>query len=175
MPTPGFGEADRGRTLSDRPGGDDLSVLCSNSGNWNEVRDQLRSLGFKLPFVDGEAAEGAPRVYKICFESDAVLPLIDIDAWSRQMAPEREWALDDWIAARHESHLTGPGGVGKSLLAQQLCTCVALGLPFLGVKTEQATPIHVTCEDDTDELHLSDPTGAIRSATSKSAASESID
>ena len=61
MPTPGVGEADRGRTLSDRPGGDDLSVLCSNSGNWNEVRDQFRSLGFKLPFVDGEAPEGAAR------------------------------------------------------------------------------------------------------------------
>jgi RecA-family ATPase len=49
--------------------------------------------------------------------------------------------------------LTGKGGVGKSLLAQQLATRIALGLPFLGKETRQANALYLTCEDDADELH----------------------
>jgi len=33
--------------------------------------------------------------------------------------------------------LTGKGGVVKSLLAQVLCTCVALGRPFMGLAVQE--------------------------------------
>jgi len=82
-----------------------------------------------------------------------LLPMIDPAAWQNVPAPRRSWSLDEWIPARQATYLTGAGSAGKSLLAQQLCTCVALGLPFLGVKTTQSVAVYLTCEDDADELH----------------------
>jgi len=82
-----------------------------------------------------------------------MLPLIDPGPWQRMETPGREWALTEWIPHRQATYLTGRGSTGKSLLAQQLSTCIALGLPFMGVETRQAVAIYVTCEDDEDELH----------------------
>jgi RecA-family ATPase len=84
---------------------------------------------------------------------DKTFPLIDIASWEGVHAPAREWTLDEWIPARQATYLTGPGSAGKSLLSQQLSTCTALGLPFMGIETRQAVSIYITCEDDEDELH----------------------
>lgn len=83
----------------------------------------------------------------------ALLPLIDPGTWQDIPAPAREWSLHEWIPARQATYLTGAGSTGKSLLSQQLSTCIALGRPFLGVETRQSVAIYVTCEDDVDELH----------------------
>lgn len=82
-----------------------------------------------------------------------MLPLINPAVWADTPTPDREWALHEWIPHRQATYLTGPGSAGKSLLSQQLCTCIALGLPFMGVETRQAIAIYITCEDDPDELH----------------------
>ncbi len=82
-----------------------------------------------------------------------MLRLLDPSAWAGVTPPSREWALRDWIPARQATYLTGAGSTGKSLTAQQLCTCIAAGRPFMGVETQQAVAIYVTCEDDADELH----------------------
>lgn len=83
----------------------------------------------------------------------ALLPLLNPADWQGQDVPSREWAWADYIPHRQATYLTGPGSAGKSLLSQQLCTCIALGLPFMGKDTRQAVAIYVTCEDDADELH----------------------
>lgn len=80
------------------------------------------------------------------------LPTVRLVEWAGQSPPAREWMVKDWIPLREATLLTGRGGVGKSLLAQQLCTCVAAGLPFLGSETRHGAALYVTCEDDTDEL-----------------------
>jgi len=82
-----------------------------------------------------------------------LLPLLNPADWQGQDVPSREWAWADYIPHRQATYLTGPGSAGKSLLSQQLCTCIALGLPFMGKDTRQAVAIYVTCEDDADELH----------------------
>jgi RecA-family ATPase len=48
--------------------------------------------------------------------------------------------------------LVGEDGVGKSLLAQQLCTAVAADKPFLGMAPVQVPSLYVTCEDKPDQL-----------------------
>jgi RecA-family ATPase len=83
----------------------------------------------------------------------AILPLVDPASWHGVETPGREWAWHEYIPTRQATYLTGPGSAGKSLLAQQLCTCVAMGLPFLGVETRLGNAIYLTCEDDQDELH----------------------
>lgn len=82
-----------------------------------------------------------------------LLPLLDPAVWHGKETPPREWAWNDYIPHRQATYLTGPGSAGKSLVTQQLCTCIALGLPFMGVETRQTAAIYLTCEDDVDELH----------------------
>lgn len=81
------------------------------------------------------------------------LSLINPATWANLDVPERQWALPGWIPQGQATYLTGPGSAGKSLLSQQLATCIALGLPFLGIETTQANALYLTCEDDADELH----------------------
>lgn len=81
-----------------------------------------------------------------------LFPAADIARWEGKPAPPREWLLEHWIPHRQMTYLTGPGSSGKSLLAQQLCTCIALGRPFLGTPTRQTSAMYVNCEDDADEL-----------------------
>ncbi|MCB2077673.1 MAG: AAA family ATPase [Novosphingobium sp.] len=78
--------------------------------------------------------------------------LIDVAAWADVDPPPRKWMMERWLPRRRAAYITGKGGAGKSLLGQQLATCIALGLPFLGVETTQAPVIYLTAEDDTDEL-----------------------
>lgn len=59
-----------------------------------------------------------------------------------------------WLAPAGEVTLfTGPGSAGKSLLAQQLATALAAGVPTLGLDMGQAPAIYLTCEDDEAQLH----------------------
>ena len=67
--------------------------------------------------------------------------------------PEREWLWKDWIPNNATTAFYGDGGTGKSLLAQQLMTACATGLPFLGQDVRQCGVLGVFCEDDETELH----------------------
>ena len=81
------------------------------------------------------------------------LPLFNLDALDGLAPPERQWIVQGFIPAGEVTLLTGAGGVGKSLLSQQLATCLASGAPFLGVQVERRTVLYVTAEDDEAELH----------------------
>lgn len=80
------------------------------------------------------------------------LPYLSLEELAKSAAPPREWAVEGLMPLNKTTMLTGKGGVGKSLLAQLLCTCVAHGLPFLGVKTREMPALYVTWEDDAEEL-----------------------
>ncbi|WP_143066869.1 AAA family ATPase [Sphingobium sp. YR768] len=82
-----------------------------------------------------------------------LLSLIDPSGWAGLGVPERSWKVKDYIPDRQATLLTGKGAAGKSLVSQQQATCIALGLPFLGLETVQTNALYVTCEDDADELH----------------------
>jgi hypothetical protein len=65
--------------------------------------------------------------------------------------PEREWVIDEWLPKGEVSSLYGDGGIGKTLLAEQLGFCVAYGLSFLGLKTTQMQVFAAFAEDDLHE------------------------
>ena len=67
--------------------------------------------------------------------------------------PPREWVVTDWVVQGAVNSLYGHGGVGKTLLAQQIGLCVATGMPFLDMPTKQMPVLAVLCEDDQDEVH----------------------
>jgi RecA-family ATPase len=66
--------------------------------------------------------------------------------------PERKWIVPDWIPYGVVTGLYGDGGLGKSLLAQQLQTCTALGRPWLGLPVQKVASLGVYCEDSRDEI-----------------------
>lgn len=78
--------------------------------------------------------------------------VIDPRSWTHP-APPRRWLVPDWIPIGTVTALYGDGGVGKSLLAQQLMTSVALALPWLGLDVAAGKVLGLMCEDDEDELH----------------------
>lgn len=67
--------------------------------------------------------------------------------------PEREWLVPEWIPAGTVSSIYGDGGVGKTLVAQQLLYAAALGGKWLGLAVPKCRALGVFCEDDKDELH----------------------
>lgn len=66
--------------------------------------------------------------------------------------PPRVFVAKDTIPAGCVTSLYGPGGVGKSLVAQQLGTAVALGRPWLGIETTKGRVLGLFCEDPEAEL-----------------------
>jgi RecA-family ATPase len=69
-----------------------------------------------------------------------------------RLPPPRRWVVQDWVPYDVVTGLYGDGGVGKSLLAQQLQTSCALSLPWLGRPVEPIISLGVYCEDDDKEL-----------------------
>src|SRR5262245_31352317 len=60
------------------------------------------------------------------------LAVIDPLGWAGKPIPPREWLWPGWIPMRVVTLLSGHGGAGKSLLAQQMLTSGATGALFLG-------------------------------------------
>ncbi len=84
---------------------------------------------------------------------DAPLPgVADPAEWTGKNAPARSFLIPGWLVRGHAGLLSGMEGVGKSLIAQQLATCIALGRDFLGLQVEQERSVYITCEDSIDEL-----------------------
>jgi hypothetical protein len=67
--------------------------------------------------------------------------------------PEREWIVPDWLPKGVVSSLSGDGGVGKTLVAQQLLYAAGCGGKWLGLDVPHLRGLGVFCEDDEDELH----------------------
>ncbi len=67
--------------------------------------------------------------------------------------PPREWIVEDWLPVGCVTALYGDGGVGKTLVAQQLMTSTALGRPWCGREVMECPSLGLFCEDDEAELH----------------------
>lgn len=73
--------------------------------------------------------------------------------WQGKDPPAYDWMVDGCFLRGTVAMLSGDGGLGKSLLMQQLCTAAALGKSWLGLETQPARTFAFFCEDDKDELH----------------------
>jgi len=77
---------------------------------------------------------------------------IDVGDLSGEPKP-REWLVKEWIPLGQVTNLSGDGGVGKTLVTQQLLYSAGLGLEWLGIEVPATRGLGVFCEDDQDELH----------------------
>ena len=78
---------------------------------------------------------------------------LDLKALAQTPPRPIEYALQSFVPKAELTLFTGPGSSGKSLLAQQLVTCAAAGLPMLGQQVAHCNAMYVTCEDAERELH----------------------
>ena len=79
-------------------------------------------------------------------------PALDWPRLSSLEPPARQWAIKGWLGFGHVTLLVGQGGIGKTLLAQQMASCLALGREFIGGVDRPLKSLMWACEDDHDEL-----------------------
>jgi hypothetical protein len=77
---------------------------------------------------------------------------LDWAALVKQTPPPRVWAIYGWLGFGHNTLLVGGGGSGKTLIAQQMCSALHLGRPFIDEVKRPLTCLMWACEDDHDEL-----------------------
>lgn len=66
--------------------------------------------------------------------------------------PPRQWVIAKWLPRRSVTAMFGGGGIGKSLLVQQMATQVANGIECFGQQVTPGPVLAYLCEDDNDEL-----------------------
>lgn len=139
------------------------------------VAGRLRSLGCKVEVIDIQPLElpdggdcvdlferwsdTQDRAYLEALalvpdpaEDEGDIARLDFADLAEKTPPMRRWVVRDWIPVGHVTLLAGKGGVGKSLLAQQLGTTIAAARDWLGEVPEAGEVIGLFCEDDHDEL-----------------------
>jgi AAA domain/Bifunctional DNA primase/polymerase, N-terminal len=148
---------ERGRAkpieLEERPGylngrrHDESPATPQDPGWWHSMEAQLGEQ------PSAEVDEGPPPTSAEPPPPDPSTRIVNPPKDWTAPAPLREWVVEGWIPRGYVTGLYGDGGVGKSLLVQQLLTCVALGLPWLGLAVKAGRAFGMMCEDDDDELH----------------------
>lgn len=73
-------------------------------------------------------------------------------AWQGREPPRRDWMVQDCFVRGAVGLVSGDGGIGKSLLMQQLCTSAVLGRSWFGLTVIAGRALFIGCEDDHDEL-----------------------
>ncbi|PCJ28758.1 MAG: hypothetical protein COA94_03465 [Rickettsiales bacterium] len=125
---------------------------------WDEkkLRQLADGLWRKHVKKHGEAAEAreareiAEPVTNVNTNSNKI-NAIDPSTWHGE-PPKRQWLIEDWLPRGYVTALYGDGGVGKSLLAQQLMSALATGQSFLGKVQPKMRVYALMCEDDASEL-----------------------
>ena len=129
-------------------------------GRWQQRRDDISRC---VDGIYGKSArnrdagtEPVPkREGKSASRPAAYTPLAVVDpcTLAGQPIPERQWIVKDWLPSGHVTLSYGDGGVGKTLLAQQLMSCCATGALWLGLPVSRCRVFGIFCEDDEAELH----------------------
>jgi len=84
-------------------------------------------------------------------EKKPATPLDWIDLEGRD-PPDRKWAIAGWLGYGHTTLLVGQGGIGKTLISQQIGSALALGNHFIDSVERPLKVLMWACEDDHDEL-----------------------
>lgn len=123
----------------------DFDDMARDQGG-DAIREALRGASYAGP-------DFAPYPEPEQGSDDGPLPgVAELSEWSGRNAPHRRFILPGWIVRGSAGLLSGMEGVGKSLIAQQMATCAALGRPFIGMEIEHVRAVYISCEDDIDEL-----------------------
>jgi RecA-family ATPase len=109
---------------------------------------ELHELAAAAPYWSpDDKVDGAPSLL-----DQIKAQVIDWPALTGRKAPPRHFVLPDWLPAKCVTLLHGFGGVGKTLLAQQIGTACILQCQFLGGIADACPVLGWFGEDDHDEI-----------------------
>ena len=125
----------------------------SDSYNWHEAfsPEELAEERRKAASSEQEAKLNGAHQQQL--NDEPPLTLIDPTTLHEVPIPERQWLVPDWVPMARATSLYGSGGEGKTLLAQMLATCCAIGALWLGLRVRRCNSVLQFCEDDLDEMH----------------------
>lgn len=86
-------------------------------------------------------------------ETPRFLPIVDLSQWANATPEPQSWVMDRFIPKGEVTFLTGKGGTNKSTFGLQLCACLAVGRPILGIPVDRMSAMFLTVEDDEREGH----------------------
>ena len=110
---------------------------------WEQQDDVGAEGTTRRPDTSGDKPKPGPVIPDLVFPTSLY----------RKPIPVMEWIVDGWIPVGDVTLLYGDGGVGKTLLAQELMASTAMGKPWCTLPAHQCKSLGVFCEDDNDELH----------------------
>ena len=102
--------------------------------------------------VETAAVDQKSGVFFRAPEDCQVLKLKSFADWPDTAPPEREWLVEEVIPMGAVTFISGDGGLGKTLLGQQLVMAAALGAQWCGKSVTQTPSVAVFCEDSEEEL-----------------------
>lgn len=140
---------DEGRAFAERAAKD--IEACRGTAHIVE----LPGLPEKGDIIDwtGTAEDLSSLVEQTLNPPAATFPIADLAAWDGITPQPKPFIMPGYIPARELTLATGAGGANKSTFGQQLATCVAAGVPMLGVDVVRGSALYITAEDDEDRLH----------------------
>lgn len=115
----------------------------------NEAGEQAQASG------EGESAEAEADESEAAADAPPKAPkfrYVSLADLAENPPPNRRWVIEDWLPLGSVTALFSGGGFGKSLLAQQLATCVANGVPVFGKEVVMGAVLGYFTEDEGDEL-----------------------
>ncbi len=105
------------------------------------------------PLEFPEATSQRPKVIPLKKPETPAWPLpLEWPDLATREPPARKWAINGWIGYGHTTLMVGSGGIGKTLLAQQIGSHLGLGRDFIDQVTMPQKVLMWACEDDHDEL-----------------------
>lgn len=112
----------------------------------------LRSLADEV--ADAPTMTGMGRLEPVrAMKGPEPFRFADLAEWQDQTPKPKTFLMPGYVPQRELTLATGAGGANKSTFGQQLATCVAAGIPMLGIDVMQGNALYITAEDDEDQLH----------------------
>lgn len=152
----GIGNGSRNSTLTSLAG-----KMRKAGGTAEEIEAALMQFNERCspPLPDREVEQIARSVARYApgkEEQPEILPTrapLDWMALALTAPPARDWVVDHWIPANEVTLLSGPGGIGKTGVAQALASCVAIHREYLDYVPRRRKVLMWAGEDDPGELH----------------------
>jgi len=82
------------------------------------------------------------------------LDVMDLVALQGVPVPLQRWQVPGLVPSCNVSLLSGDGGIGKTLLMQQLAVATVLGRDWIGLLPEPGPVLLISAEDDVNEIHF---------------------
>lgn len=116
-----------------------------------EIEDEARQaweLGILAKSTKGTfSANQLLNIYKIKEQNSKTFNPIDLHDFLSLKAEERQWLIAGHISVGTTLVLFADGGVGKTLLAYDLCKAIATGKPWNGFRTSQGKVLIVQTDE----------------------------